>query len=62
MAVDYTIISVPKYIQFTCPHCNYDMEQDFNDIDFRSDYWGDGGYITCAHCGQDVELDNYEYC
>ena len=62
MSTNYTIISAPKYIKFDCPYCNEeDVEVEFDDIDFNTDYWGDGGWVFCPECGRDVELGDYEY-
>lgn len=62
MSVNYTIISAPKYIKFDCPNCHEeDVEVDFDDVDFNTDYWGDGAWVHCPECGKDVELGDYEY-
>lgn len=61
MGVNYIIISKPDYIQCECPHCKEDIEVDFSEVDFRTDYWGDGAVVTCPKCDEDVDLDDYEY-
>ena len=61
MAVDYIIISTPKWVQFECPHCHEEVEVLFEDVDYKTDYWGDGAWADCPECGKEVELDNYEY-
>ena len=33
----------------------------FNEINFKTDYWGDGALCDCPVCGKEVELDDYEY-
>lgn len=60
-AIDYTIISKPSYIRFECPHCEEEVEVGFKEVDFKTDYWGDGAWVNCPECGREVELDNYEY-
>lgn len=61
MGINYTIISAPSAINFTCPHCEYDVGMPFDEVDFNTNYWGDGAVATCPNCGQEVELDEYEY-
>jgi hypothetical protein len=59
--VDYTIYSKPDYITFECPHCESCVQTDFDNIDFHTGYWGDGGYVDCPVCDQEVLLGDYEY-
>lgn len=61
MGINYTIISKPAYIQFECPHCHEDVEIPFGEVDYKTDYWGDGALCDCPNCGEEVVLDNYEY-
>lgn len=61
MSTDYTIISKPSYIIFTCPHCEEEVEVRFDEVDFNTDYWGDGAVCDCPECGEEVELGDYEY-
>ena len=61
MGINYTIVSKPVYITFECPHCKEDVEVDFSEVDFNTDYWGDGAVCDCPKCGKEVELDGYEY-
>lgn len=61
MGINYTIISKPAYIQFECPHCHEDVEIPFGEVDYKTDYWGDGAWCDCPNCGEEVVLDNYEY-
>ena len=61
-AVSYTIYSKPDYITFDCPYCEEeDINISFDDVDFATDYWGDGAWVTCPKCGKEVELGDYEY-
>ena len=57
----YTIISKPDHITFECPHCNENVNVPFGDVDYNTDYWGDGAWVNCAECGKEVELGGYEY-
>ena len=61
MSVDYTIISKPAYIQFKCPYCYEDVEIAFENVDYKTDYWGESAWVDCPYCEKEVELDNYEY-
>lgn len=38
--VNYTIISRPSYITFECPFCHGEVEVNFDEVDFNTDYWG----------------------
>ena len=59
--VNYIIISRPSYITFKCPFCHEEVEVNFEEVDFNTDYWGDGAWCDCPECGEEVELDDYEY-
>jgi endogenous inhibitor of DNA gyrase (YacG/DUF329 family) len=59
--VNYIIISKPSYITFECPFCHEEVEVNFDEVDFKTDYWGDGAWCNCPKCGKEVELDDYEY-
>ena len=59
--VNYIIISRPSYITFECPFCHEEVEVNFDEVDFNTDYWGDGAWCDCPECGEKVELDDYEY-
>lgn len=58
---NYTIISKPSYITFECPFCHEEVEVNFDEVDFNTDYWGDGAWCDCPECGEEVELDDCEY-
>ena len=59
--VNYTIISRPYYITFECPFCHEEVKVNFEEVDFNTDYWGDGAWCDCPECGEEVKLDDYEY-
>lgn len=61
MAVDYTIISKPSSVVFICPCCDEEVEISFCDVDFKTDYWGDGAWADCPRCGEEIELGDYSY-
>lgn len=61
MRTDYTIVSKPDHINVICPHCGEDVRIPFDQVDFESDYWGDGGRCICPECKKDIELGDYEY-
>lgn len=61
MATNYIIVSKLDYITFTCPHCHDEVEIPFSDVDYKTDYWGDGAWCDCLSCEKEVELDEYEY-
>ena len=44
--VDIKIIREPSYVNFTCPHCDEEIEMDYDEFyDMMvSDYWGDWRY------------------
>lgn len=58
---DYTIISKPDHISFECPFCKEEVGVPFEDVNFNTDYWGDGAQVDCPKCGKEVELGGYEY-
>ena len=54
--VNYTIISRPSYIIFKCPFCHEEVEVNFDEVDFNTDYWGDGAWCDCPECGEELEF------
>lgn len=60
-AIDYTIISKPSYVQFECPYCHENIEIPFDEVDYKTDYWGDGAWCDYPNCGKEAELGDYEY-
>lgn len=61
MKTDYVINSKPDSISLECPHCGEEIEIPFDEVDFKTDYWGDGGYCNCPECDKEIELGDYEY-
>ncbi len=58
---DFTIVSAPTSIRFTCPHCKGEVKIDWDDIT-APEYWGDPwGYVDCPECREEVCLGEYEY-
>lgn len=58
---DYVIISKPDYIVLECPYCRDEIQVDFEDVGFITDYWDDGGWCDCPNCGKEIELGDYDY-
>lgn len=57
---DFYINQKPVSITFECPHCDYDVTVDWDDLDVP-EYWGDDwGEIDCPHCGKVVSLGDYD--
>lgn len=60
--VNIEIIREPSYVNFTCPHCDEEIEMDYDEFyDMMvSDYWGDWRYeeFCCPECGKDIEIDD----
>lgn len=50
METDYTINSIPYSITLECPHCGEEIEIPFDEVVFKTDYWGDGGSCNCPEC------------
>lgn len=62
MGVNYTIFSKPSYIKFDCPYCGAkDVKENFLEVNYKTDYWGDGAFVDCPNCGEEVELGDYKY-
>lgn len=61
MSTDYVINSKPDSISLECPYCGEEIEIPFNEVNFKTDYWGDGGYCTCPECEKEIEIGDYEY-
>ena len=53
--VEVTVVQVPKYVKYECPHCGREVEVDYDDFndDRMSDYWPEweGDTVTCDECG-----------
>lgn len=58
---DYIIVSKPSYIVFECPYCKSRVKVPFAEVDYNTDYWGDGAWVDCPECCNEVELGDWEY-
>lgn len=66
--VEVTVVRVPKYVSYTCPHCGEEVEVDFDDFfddffdDRISDCWPDwvGDTVICNKCGADFTIGSVE--
>ena len=57
---DFYINMRPYAISFECPHCEYDVTVNWNNLD-APEYWGDDWReIDCPNCGKTVLLGNYD--
>lgn len=61
MKVDYKIISRPDYILVECPHCSEPVKIPFDEIDYPTGLWLDGGSCICPECFKNIELGDYDY-
>ena len=53
---NFTIITIPDSIVFTCPYCKEDVEVKYRDLDLPA-VWE----AICPECGKYVELGEYEF-
>lgn len=58
---DLTINSAPVDITFTCPHCRWQTDVPFEDVDEPECWQDDWGSVECPHCGEEVELGEWSY-
>ena len=61
METDYIINSVPYSVSLECPHCEKEIEIPFEEVNFETDYWSEGGTCICPECEKEIELGYYEY-
>ena len=61
---EVTIIQVPKYVKYECPHCGNEVEVDYSGFadDRMSDYWPEweGDAVICDECGAEFRIDKVE--
>lgn len=61
---DITIVMVPRYVKYECPHCGNEVEVSYSDFEDErtSDYWGDweGDAVICDECGAEFRIDKVE--
>lgn len=60
-SVDYTILSTPEWERFVCPYCKQEVIMPFYEVDYKTECWSDGAWVTCDECGQKVELGYFDY-
>lgn len=62
--VEVTVVQVPKYVKYECPHCGREVEVDYDDFndDRMSDYWPEwkGDTVICDECGAEFAIGNVE--
>ena len=62
--VGITIVQVPQYVMYECPHCGNEIEVDFDDFedDRAGDYWPEwvGDTVICDECGEEFQIENVE--
>lgn len=51
---DYTIVTAPTYVVYTCPHCKTE-HHDFI-TEFDDGIWNSGSHVECAECGAEINL------
>jgi len=63
MKVDITIVSAPTWIKFECPHCEAEVEIDYDEFSgsMVSNYPGDWESIECSYCEKEIEIDDIEW-
>lgn len=65
LPADVRIIQRPIEVRIECPHCDEDIEVNYDEfIDFiGSDYPGDWGgqIIKCPRCEKEIEIDDIEW-
>lgn len=61
---DITVIQIPTYIEFTCPHCDENIQVDYDEFNnmMCSDYWGEWVQeeFNCPGCGETIEVNDVE--
>ena len=58
--VDFFIRQTPVAITLECPHCDFDINIPFNEVDVP-EYWGDDwGSVTCPYCEKEIKLGEYD--
>ena len=53
---DFTIVSIPDMIWFTCPYCGEEVGIKYRELNLPFDW-----EVICPECGEYVELGEYEY-
>lgn len=62
--VEVTIVQIPEYVRYKCPHCGEEVEVDYDDFndDRIDDYWPDweGDTVICDECGAEFVIGSVE--
>lgn len=62
--VEVTVVQVPKYVKYECPHCGNEVEVSYSDFEDErmSDYWPEweGDTVICDECGEEFAIGNVE--
>ncbi|MFC0232734.1 hypothetical protein ACFFIF_01870 [Vagococcus entomophilus] len=67
---DYTLVKVPKWIEFDCPYCLCENTLDYDKVardyefefqfKFRLEIGNCKEKVTCENCGKEIELADVE--
>jgi len=62
---DIEILSGPVSVKFDCPHCEAEIEMDFDEFSslMAESYPGDwqGNKIECPDCEEEIEIDDVDW-
>lgn len=57
---DFFIKQRPVSIKLECPHCDFNVEIPWRDLDVP-EYWGDDwGEVECPYCEKMIQLGDYD--
>jgi predicted RNA-binding Zn-ribbon protein involved in translation (DUF1610 family) len=61
--IDLVVVQVPKYVEYECPHCEEEIEIDYNEF---CDFVGEPpdwscSRIKCPNCNKELKIDNVEW-
>lgn len=62
--IDIEIISMPQYVKFECPECEYNIVityEEFKDMCGSDPYEWEGQTLTCPDCYVDLEIHKYNW-
>ena len=62
--VEVTVVQVPKYVKYECPHCGNEAEVSYSDFEdeMTSNYWSEweGDTVMCDVGGEGFEIEDVE--